>query len=187
MTLHSHMLAPHLNQNQYHHLIDAMKGNSARPADTPPNTTTYSGLWEKTTMKDELADASRKAQLKNHWCCPKLLNPDPFIPAPLPLIVRSATLCTSNITAQNTHVSTVGPPLWDIGPTDAQRRPSRNTGGRRLQKGTRIKNLRILGKIVMDSTISPEKKMVTSMENADSLIKPYLRLLSPPSLRSHSI
>ena len=75
------MLAPHPNQNQCHHLIDAMKGNSARPADTPPNTTTYSGLWEKMIMKDKLPDASRKAQLKNHQCCPKLLNPDLFIPA----------------------------------------------------------------------------------------------------------
>ena len=187
MTLHSHMLAPHLNQNQYHHLINVMKGNSARPADTPPNTTTYSGLWEKMTTVDELVDASRKARLKNHLNYPNPLNPDPFIPVPPPLIVRSVMLHTSNVTAQNTHVSTVGPPLRDIGPTDAQRRPSRNTGGRRPQKGTRIKNLCILGTIVTDSTMSPEKKMVTLMENADSLNKPCLRLLSPPSLHSRSI
>ena len=187
MTLHSHMLAPRLNQNQYHHLVDTMKGNSARPADTPPNTTMYSGLWEKTIMKDEPADALRKAWLKNHLCYLNPLNPDPFIPVPPPLIARSVMPRTSNVIAQNTHGSIAGPPLQDTGPTDAQKRPSRNTGGRRQQKGTGIKNLLILGTIVTDSTISPEKKTVTLMENADSLIEPYLRLLSPPSLRSRSI
>ena len=164
-----------------------MKGNSARPADTPPNTTTYSGLWEKMIMKDEPVDALRKAWLRNHLCYQRLLNPDLFIPAPPPLVARNATLRTSNITAQNTPAFTVGPPRWDTGPIDAQRRPSRNTGGRRLLKGTRIKNLCILETTVMDSTMSLEKKMETLMENADSLIKLYLRLLSPPSLHSLSI
>ena len=187
MTLHSHMPAPRPNQNQYHHLVDAMKGNFARPADTPSNMTTYYGLWERTTTKDELADASRKAQLKNHLNYLNPLNPDPFIPTPPPLIARSAMLCTSNIIAQNTLASIAGPLPWDTGPIDARKRPSRNTGGRRQQKGTRIKNLLTLGTIVTDSTISLEKKMVTLMENADSLIEPHLRLLSPPSLRSHSI
>ena len=139
------------------------------------------------TMKDEPADAQKKAQPKNRPYCLRPLNPDPFIPAPPPRIAKSATLRISNVIAQNTLVSIAGPPLQDTGPTDARKRPSRNTGGRRQQKGTRIKNLLILGTIVTDSTISPEKKMVTLMENADSLIKPYLRLLSPPSLRSRSI
>ena len=139
------------------------------------------------TTKDEPADAQRKAQPKNRPYCLRPLNPDPFIPAPPPLTARHATLRTSNITARNTPVIIAGPLPRDIGPTDAQRRLSRNIGGRRQQKGTRIKNPHILGTIVTDSTILLEKKMVTLMENADSLIKPYLRLLSPPSLRSRSI
>ena len=164
-----------------------MKGNSARPAGTPLNMTTYFGLWEKMTMKDEPADAQKKAQPRNCPHCLRPLNPDPFIPTPPPLIARSATLCTSNVTAQSTPATIAGPLPQDIGPTDARKRPSRNTGGRRQRKGTRIKNLLTLGMIATDSTILPEKKTVTSMENADSLIDPYLRLLSPPSLRSRFI
>ena len=78
--------------------------------------TTYSGIWEKTTMKDIHADVLRKAHLMNYLFYPKPLNLFPFTPTPLLPIVRSVTLHTSNDTAQNTPAPTVGPPPQDTTP-----------------------------------------------------------------------
>ena len=116
------------------------------------------------TTTDALADVPnprKRLQTLNHLLAPylKQWNPNPATPVLSPLFARNATHRTSNNTVLNSPAPIAGQPLPDIGLTDAQRRRSKNIGGKETLKEVKIEILHNLGTTVADFTTYPEKKM----------------------------
>ena len=129
------------SQNQYPHIVDAMKGSFSRPANTLSSMIMCSGKWDEMSMKDTPADVPNPWKIPlmlNHLLCLKQSNLDLFTPVLLPPTARNVTHPISYATAQTLPVPTVGLLPPDTGPTNALRKCSRNTGGRKELRKMKI-------------------------------------------------